>query len=135
MIVILQRAPEGLWPAITRTRVRKVGAGPLRSTRRIAAAADCARRDSARRAKVTKRFGGLVAVDRMSLRCAAGEIVALIGPNGAGKTTMFNVISGGSMQLRAQVSLRGRDVTGSESRDIASWASSRTFQQCGCCRR
>jgi len=43
---------------------------------------------------VTKRFGGLVAVDQMSLEIHHGELFAIVGPNGAGKTTLFNIING-----------------------------------------
>jgi branched-chain amino acid transport system permease protein len=77
---------------------------------------------------VSKRFGGLVAVDRMSLNVQAGEIVALIGPNGAGKTTMFNVISGVLDPTSGTIDFRGRNITGAESRDIAKMGLSRTFQ-------
>jgi len=60
---------------------------------------------------LTIRFGGHVAVDRVSCRFAPGSLTAIVGPNGAGKTTFFNLVSG---QLRAsagQVVLFGRDVT------------------------
>jgi ABC-type branched-subunit amino acid transport system ATPase component len=60
---------------------------------------------------VTKRFGGLVALNSISFSVAKGEIVGIIGPNGAGKTTLFGVISGfeppneGACGLRERVSL------------------------------
>lgn len=43
---------------------------------------------------VTKRFGGLIAVDDVSLEINQGEFIGIVGPNGSGKTTLFNVISG-----------------------------------------
>ena len=61
---------------------------------------------------LTVRFGGHVAVDRVSCAFTPGELTAIVGPNGAGKTTYFNLISG---QLRAssgRVELMGRDITG-----------------------
>lgn len=60
---------------------------------------------------LTKRFSGLVAVDRLSFRVEPGEIVGLIGPNGAGKTTTFNLICGLLRPDGGRVLFRSRDVT------------------------
>lgn len=60
---------------------------------------------------VTKRFGGLVAVDRVSLEIDAGQFVGIIGPNGSGKTTLFNVISGVFFPEAGRILLEGRDIT------------------------
>ena len=129
MIVILQRAPDGLWPAITRRLSVRSAPPRLNRSGALSQGAPIARAETLLEVKeVTKRFGGLVAVDRMSLTVRAGEIVALIGPNGAGKTTMFNVISGVLAATSGAVSFRGDDVSKSESRDIAKLGVSRTFQ-------
>jgi branched-chain amino acid transport system permease protein len=77
---------------------------------------------------VTKRFGGLVANNNMSLHVKAGEILALIGPNGAGKSTMFNQLSGVDTPTSGEVLFRGQPVTGQDSRHIARMGMSRTFQ-------
>src|SRR5258708_4454976 len=61
---------------------------------------------------LTKRFGGLVAVDGVGLRVAAGEVHAIIGPNGAGKTTLLNLLSGALPPSGGHVRFHGRDVTG-----------------------
>src|SRR2546429_8397794 len=60
---------------------------------------------------VTVRFGGVVALDGVSLRTAEGSVVGLVGPNGAGKTTLFGVLSGLVRPRSGQVLLRGVDVT------------------------
>ena len=60
---------------------------------------------------VTKRYGGVTAVDSVSLDVYPGEIVGLIGPNGAGKTTLFEIISGFVRPEVGRVTFRGRDVT------------------------
>ncbi|HVG05911.1 MAG TPA: branched-chain amino acid ABC transporter ATP-binding protein/permease [Burkholderiaceae bacterium] len=129
MIVILQRAPDGLWPAVTRRLWRSSAPMRFDHTSTLSHQPPIMRGETLLDVQqVTKRFGGLVAVDRMSLAVRAGEIVALIGPNGAGKTTMFNVISGVLDATSGSVNFCGRDVTTSESRDIAKLGLSRTFQ-------
>jgi branched-chain amino acid transport system ATP-binding protein len=60
---------------------------------------------------VSKRFGGVVAVDRVNLDVAAGEVHALIGPNGAGKTTLVSQISGSLSSDEGQITFQGHDVT------------------------
>jgi branched-chain amino acid transport system ATP-binding protein len=61
---------------------------------------------------VTKRFGGLLAVDRVSMQVGEGEIVGLIGPNGAGKTTLFNVINGVYPPTEGTITFRGESIGG-----------------------
>ncbi|MBN9695945.1 MAG: ABC transporter ATP-binding protein, partial [Zoogloea sp.] len=77
---------------------------------------------------VTRKFGGLVANNNMSLQVKAGEILALIGPNGAGKSTMFNQLSGVDTPTSGEVLFMGQPVAGKDSRDIARMGMSRTFQ-------
>ena len=62
--------------------------------------------------ELTRRFGGLAAVNRVSLTVARGEVRSIIGPNGAGKTTLFNLITGGLPATSGRILLKGRDVTG-----------------------
>jgi len=59
-----------------------------------------------------KRFGGLTAVDNLSINLAGGRVHAIIGPNGAGKTTFFNLVSGMLSPSGGRVFFRGRDITG-----------------------
>jgi branched-chain amino acid transport system ATP-binding protein len=77
---------------------------------------------------VTKRFGGLVAVDDVSLHIKRGEIFALIGPNGAGKTTLFNNVTGMFKPTSGHVVFDGRDITGSKPHEVARLGIARTFQ-------
>jgi branched-chain amino acid transport system ATP-binding protein len=61
---------------------------------------------------LTRRFGGLAAVNRVSLSVAAGEVRSIIGPNGAGKTTLFNLVTGALPPTSGRIVFKGRDVTG-----------------------
>jgi len=77
---------------------------------------------------VSKRFGGVVAVNDVSLRVMPREIVSLIGPNGAGKTTTFNLISGVLPPSQGQILFRGEDTARLRSSDFARKGIGRTFQ-------
>ncbi len=77
---------------------------------------------------VVVQFGGLKAVDDVSLEVREGEIVGLIGPNGAGKTTLFNAVSGLVVPTAGSVHLFGRDVSRTPVHERAALGLGRTFQ-------
>jgi branched-chain amino acid transport system ATP-binding protein len=77
---------------------------------------------------VTKRFGGLTAVNRFSLRVGEGEIVGLIGPNGAGKTTAFHLMTGYHMPSEGAIRFKGESVVGMKPHQICRRGLARTFQ-------
>jgi branched-chain amino acid transport system ATP-binding protein len=77
---------------------------------------------------LSKRFGGLLVLDRISLEVAPGQIHGVIGPNGAGKTTLFNVINGIYTASGGRVLFRGRDITNKNISRIAGLGLGRTFQ-------
>ena len=77
---------------------------------------------------LTKRFGGLVAVDRVDLQIAEGEILGLIGPNGSGKTTLFNCIAGFYRPDAGQLSFRGESLIGLTPDRVCHRGIGRTFQ-------
>ncbi len=130
MVLVLHRAREGLWPILKKLvpvrALRKTidpDAEPLpRRTLPKAGELILEAKD------VTRRFGGLIANNNMSLEVRAGEILALIGPNGAGKSTMFNQISGVDTPTSGEVRFLGKPVAGHDSREIARMGMSRTFQ-------
>ncbi|HEY0956497.1 MAG TPA: branched-chain amino acid ABC transporter ATP-binding protein/permease [Roseateles sp.] len=129
LVLVLRFAPDGLWPLIARWL-------PARAVRPVdeGAPALSARSHPQRGAplldvrKIRKQFGGLVAVNDISFRIRAGDIVGLIGPNGAGKSTTFNLVSGVLPLTSGEVELLGQRVDGRASRDIARAGLSRTFQ-------
>jgi branched-chain amino acid transport system ATP-binding protein len=77
---------------------------------------------------LTRRFGGLVAVNNLEFSINAGEIVALIGPNGAGKTTAFSMISGFQKPDAGSIIFDNRDITGLPPHLIAERGLARSFQ-------
>ena len=79
LLLVVLAMPEGIWPWLAR-RLGAAGAGAMSALLSVTG--------------VSKRFRGLVAVDRVGFEVAQGEIFAVIGPNGAGKTTLFNMIAG-----------------------------------------
>ncbi|UOA34285.1 Lipopolysaccharide export system ATP-binding protein LptB (plasmid) [Sulfitobacter sp. DSM 110093] len=77
---------------------------------------------------ITKRFGGLTAVNNLSFNVNEGEVLALLGPNGSGKTTMMNIISGALVAGSGQIKLDGTSITGLPPHKIAAKGIARTFQ-------
>ncbi|MDE0046686.1 MAG: ABC transporter ATP-binding protein [bacterium] len=77
---------------------------------------------------LTRRFGGLTAVDDLTFSVTEGAIHGLIGPNGAGKTTTFNVISGFYRPTSGRVIYSGRDISGMATHAVAALGLVRTFQ-------
>jgi branched-chain amino acid transport system ATP-binding protein len=78
--------------------------------------------------EVTMRFGGVVAMNRVGLEVAEGEIFALIGPNGAGKTTVFNVVTGVYRPTLGEVLFAGRRIDGLKRHKVTKRGVARTFQ-------
>ncbi|HXI91594.1 MAG TPA: ABC transporter ATP-binding protein [Blastocatellia bacterium] len=77
---------------------------------------------------LTKRFGGLVAVDSLDFTVSAGETVSIIGPNGAGKTTVFNLITGFYQPTSGEINFDGLNLVGSKPHRTALLGVGRTFQ-------
>jgi branched-chain amino acid transport system ATP-binding protein len=77
---------------------------------------------------VSKRFGGVTAIDDVSLDVPRGRIVSIIGPNGAGKTSLLNTISGFYRPDGGQIRLEGRDIVGKRPSAVAALGVARTFQ-------
>ena len=77
---------------------------------------------------LTKRFGGLVAVDKVNLEIQSGELIAIVGPNGSGKTTLFNVINGVYPPDEGKVIFEGKDITRMPAYKRAPLGLGRTFQ-------
>ncbi|MFQ5692282.1 MAG: ABC transporter ATP-binding protein [Nitrospinota bacterium] len=77
---------------------------------------------------LTKRFGGLVAVNQVDFALEEGELRAVIGPNGAGKTTFFNMLAGNLEPSAGKILFRGRDITSLKAHQISHMGVGRSFQ-------
>jgi branched-chain amino acid transport system permease protein len=131
LLLTLQLAPEGIWPHLVRGR---------RAARRIVPHSDSetpglpARPMPPRGAALlqaeglTRRFGGLTAVNGVGFSMSAGEIVGLIGPNGAGKSTTFNLLTGVDRADAGTVRFLGQTVTGWSAQAAARHGMGRSFQ-------
>ncbi len=78
--------------------------------------------------RITKRFGGVIALKDVSFEVKQGEIVGLMGPNGAGKTTLLNIVAGEFPPDSGRIKLKGHDITGHASYKSCKYGISRTYQ-------
>ncbi len=130
MVLMLQRARDGLWPMLARLVPVARDSGKARPEglplpkKAMAQSGESLLVVKAAR----KEFGGLVANNNMDLTVRAGEVLALIGPNGAGKSTLFNLISGVTPMTSGEIRFLGERIDGLNSRTIARRGMSRTFQ-------
>jgi ABC-type branched-subunit amino acid transport system ATPase component len=128
LVLILQTAPQGLWPVLF---------GPPQPVVPPHATTDAQlpRRPPLAKgetllevSQLSKRFGGLLAVNNVGFTVRSGEIVGLIGPNGAGKSTTFNLICGALPLSAGAITFRGRSIAGATPQEVAAQGIARTFQ-------
>ena len=127
LVLLLQWAPEGLWPLIARRRAwpRRIIRGGASLPRRTLPAPGT---PVLRVEHLRKQFGGLVAVNDVTFHLDAGEIVGLIGPNGAGKSTTFNLLTGVAAPSAGTLRLLDHDVPHATPQGIARLGVARSFQ-------
>ncbi len=133
LILLLKYARGGLWPWLCSLSARllpPVKPAPMQPTPSVMTRRAIPARTSTllQVENISKRFGGLVAVNEVSFAVGAGEIVGLIGPNGAGKSTTFNLVTGLLNPTAGSVTFNGDNITGLQSRAIAKRGIARTFQ-------
>jgi ABC-type branched-subunit amino acid transport system ATPase component/branched-subunit amino acid ABC-type transport system permease component len=126
-ILVLQHSRGGLVPTLMRRLPRRHAPAP-KAERRLPARQRPKSGELLQVQNVTKRFGGLVAVNEVSLTLNAGEILAVIGPNGAGKSTLFNLISGALKPTSGSIRLLGETISRLPAMAIARLGVARTFQ-------
>lgn len=135
MIFILQYAGNGLWPILAKAWSAVTGGVKQRRMEPPPVAEALVQRTRPEKGslvleldKARKQFGGLVAVNDISFKLHAGEIMGLIGPNGAGKSTTFNLITGVLPLTAGDIRFQGQRIDNLRARDIARLGIGRTFQ-------
>lgn len=135
MIFILQYAGNGLWPILAKAWSAVTGGVKQRRMEPPPVAEALVQRTRPEKGslvleldKARKQFGGLVAVNDISFKLHAGEIMGLIGPNGAGKSTTFNLITGVLPLTAGDIRFQGQRIDNLRARDIARLGVGRTFQ-------
>ncbi|WP_298050122.1 branched-chain amino acid ABC transporter ATP-binding protein/permease [uncultured Paenalcaligenes sp.] len=135
MIFILQYAGNGLWPILAKAWSAVTGGVKQRRMEPPPVAEALVQRTRPEKGslvleldKARKQFGGLVAVNDISFKLHAGEIMGLIGPNGAGKSTTFNLITGVLPLTAGDIRFQGQRIDNLRARDIACLGIGRTFQ-------
>jgi branched-chain amino acid transport system permease protein len=133
LIGLLKYARAGMWPALAGLVQRALPKMQDKPAPKIAAPLPRRSMPDAgtpllQVEQVSKRFGGLVAVNNISFSMKAGEIVGLIGPNGAGKSTTFNLVTGLLPPTDGRIGFLGEAISGLDSRAISARGIARTFQ-------
>lgn len=135
MVLVLQYARDGVWPMLASVWRTVTGQTAQRKLPPPPEAAELPRRTRPEVGTLVlevenarKEFGGLVAVNDISFKLKAGEIMGLIGPNGAGKSTTFNLITGVLPATNGRVEFLGNRLDKLPSREIAKLGVGRTFQ-------
>lgn len=135
MIFILQYAGNGIWPLFARIGGWLSGGKKVREVEAPTQAPELEQRPRPEKGtlileldKARKEFGGLVAVNDISFKLHAGEIMGLIGPNGAGKSTTFNLITGVLPLTSGDIRFEGQRIDNLRARDISRLGIGRTFQ-------
>jgi len=128
LVILMIASPKGLAPLLRLLWRPHTGTGHDGATDIPAPQPEAAAPTRLQVCDAEQRFGGLLAVSKLSFEVTSGEIVGLIGPNGAGKTTAFNLISGVLPPSSGQILLDGQDVTHSSPQRMAKLGLTRTFQ-------
>ena len=131
LVLLLLRSPDGVWPMVTRwfSRVLPKGRKDPAGGHALQTVAKPEPGSALLGVRaIEKRYGGLMAVNKVDFSVEAGTVVGLIGPNGAGKSTTFNLITGIVRPSSGSVSFLGKAIDGLGSRAIASKRIARTFQ-------